>query len=411
MRPAFLRHLRVVALGDRPGARRVHDARSLAGNEPAVVAGIVPGVNLRRIHRHQLLEVFQRRARLVGVDLDVVLGVDHDDAVGVEQRADPVDGVARLAHRQADGIAGLKKFFRGRKIRIPVPRFDLRLVPFRFVGRVHVAQVDAGMLLVEIEARAARLHLASHRGRHAAPGALDPGKIFGDRTDRAVLLDELADDVVERLEHVGVDADIPIAVRHDVVAGAGLRLGGRGQLVLLALRGDVVDLHLDVVFLAPLVAERGERLVGAGDPMVPAAQRQFPGGVTVLDVGRGNGSDRTDAAVLRMLRRVRNGRVKAVWVTVSSLVAAVLLAVFLAVFLRSISASGSTYSHCGKLASSHQQYFQRASIAWVPPCAGERGGRQRAATGGKGRDRHTVRPLRSPPSGLPASAENAYYPR
>ena len=84
-------------LATAPGARRVHDARSLAGNEPAVVAGIIPGVNLRRIHRHEPLEVFQRFARLVRVDLDVVLRIDHDHTVGVEQRADPVDRSRRSA--------------------------------------------------------------------------------------------------------------------------------------------------------------------------------------------------------------------------------------------------------------------------------------------------------------------------
>ena len=108
MRPAILRHFGVVALGDRPGARRVHDARALAGDEPAVVAGIVPGVNVGRNHSHQLLGIFEHCARLVGIDLDVVLGVDHDDTMGVEQRANPVNGVACLAHRQADGIAGFE---------------------------------------------------------------------------------------------------------------------------------------------------------------------------------------------------------------------------------------------------------------------------------------------------------------
>src|SRR4029079_16011085 len=41
MRPALLRHLRVVALGDRPGARRVHDAGALARDYQAGVPGIL----------------------------------------------------------------------------------------------------------------------------------------------------------------------------------------------------------------------------------------------------------------------------------------------------------------------------------------------------------------------------------
>jgi len=61
-------------------------------------------------------------------------------------------------------------------------------------------QVDAGMLLVEVDAGAARLHLASRRGRHAAPGTLGLAEIFGNRIDRTVLLDERANNVVERVE-------------------------------------------------------------------------------------------------------------------------------------------------------------------------------------------------------------------
>ncbi len=127
------------------------------------------------------------------------------------------------------------------------------------------------MLLVEIETRAARLHLAADRGRNAEPHAFALGEIFGDRADRAVLLDQRGDDVVERLELRLVDADVPVAMRHDVVAGAGLRFGGRGQFVFLALRGDVVDVDVDFVLVAPLFADLVECLVGAGDPMVPAA--------------------------------------------------------------------------------------------------------------------------------------------
>ena len=69
-----------------------------------------------------------------------------------------------------------------------------------------------------------------------------------------------------------VDTDVPVAMRHDVVTGAGLRFGRGGELVLLALRGDVVDVDVDFVLVAPLLAELVERLVGAGHPVVPAAE-------------------------------------------------------------------------------------------------------------------------------------------
>ncbi len=217
---------------------------------------------------------FHRLPGLVGVDLDVVLGVDEDHAIGVEQAADPVDRVGGLAHRQTDREAGLVQLLRRGDVGVPGPGIDLGLVPFLFVGREHLAHVDAGVLLVEIEARAARLHLAADRGRNAAPGAFDLGEIFGDRADRAVFLDQAVDHVVERLELVLVNTDVPVAMRHDVVAGAGLRFGGRGQLVLLALRGDVVDVNVDFVFVAPFLAELVERFVGAGHPVVPHAEGQ-----------------------------------------------------------------------------------------------------------------------------------------
>ena len=111
------------------------------------------------------------------------------------------------------------------------------------------------MLFIQIEARAARLHLATDRGRYAAPGAFNFGEIFGDRADRPILLDQLRDDVIERLESRLMDADVPVAVRHDVVAGAGLRFGGRSQLVLLALGRYVVDVDFDFVLLSPLCAD------------------------------------------------------------------------------------------------------------------------------------------------------------
>ncbi len=168
------------------------------------------------------------------------------------------------------GKPALCSFCAASRYGIPGPLIGLGLVVFRFVGREHVLQIDAGVLLVEIEARLARLDLTADRGRNAAPGALDLGEILGDRTDRAVLFDELADHVVERLKHTLMDLNVPVAMRHDVVAGAGLRFGGGGQLVLLALRGDVIDMDFDFVLLAPFGADLVERLVGARAPSGPS---------------------------------------------------------------------------------------------------------------------------------------------
>ena len=145
------------------------------------------------------------------------------------------------------------------------------------------------MLLVEIKPRAARLDLAAHRGRDAEPFAVVLGEILGDRTDRAGLGRERLDHLVERLEHGAMHLDLPGAVRHDVVTGARLRFRARGQDVLVALRGDVVDRHLNLVGLAPLVAQLGQRVVGAGHPMVPDAQRELAGGIGVTNIRSGYG--------------------------------------------------------------------------------------------------------------------------
>jgi hypothetical protein len=164
---------------------------------------------------------------------------------------------------------------------------------FRFVGGKDVTQVNASVLFVEIEARAARLHLSSPRNGNPAQGAFDFSEIFENRTDRTVLVDEFPDDVVERLERLGVSANHPITVEYNIVSGAGLRLSSRGELVLLTHRGDVVDLHLDVVLGTPFVAERRQRVVGAGDPMVHGAKRERSGRVGALDVRRRNRGDCT----------------------------------------------------------------------------------------------------------------------
>ena len=114
------------------------------------------------------------------------------------------------------------------------------------------------------------------------PYATYLGEILGRRTDRTILLDELIDDIVDRLEQPLMHLNVPVAMRHDVVTGAGLCFGGCGQLVLLPLRGNVVDTYFDFVLLAPFVAELGERIIRAGHPVIPAAECQFTGCVTTL---------------------------------------------------------------------------------------------------------------------------------
>ena len=82
--------------------------------------------------------------------------------------------------------------------------------------------------------------------------------------DLAVLLDEIAHDVVDRLELLGVALRLPGREGQDVVAGLRLRFGGDGQQVLVALRGDVVDLDLDLLLLAPLLVSALVTLLAPG---------------------------------------------------------------------------------------------------------------------------------------------------
>src|SRR5215831_6544763 len=207
MSPALGCDLRVVALGDCPGARRVLDGSAFAGDEPAVIAGVIPGVDFRRNERHQLLEKFECRARPIGIDLEVVLLVHHDRAKGTEHGAGGIDCVAGLAHGQTDREARREQLLGALEIEIVIPAIDqlgVALVIRREYGR----QIDAAVLLVEIHARAARFDLTADRRRNAEPLAVVFGEIFGYRADRAGLSDERLDNLIDRLEHVAVDLDL-----------------------------------------------------------------------------------------------------------------------------------------------------------------------------------------------------------
>src|SRR5262249_25458539 len=111
------------------------------------------------------------------------------------------------------------------------------------------------MLLVKIHARAARFDLTANGRWNTELRAPMFGEILGYRTDRARLSDERVDNAVDRLENAAVDLDLPGAVRHDIVAGARLSFRARGQEILIALRCDVVDCHLDFVLLPPFVSQ------------------------------------------------------------------------------------------------------------------------------------------------------------
>src|SRR5262249_1392391 len=148
-----------------------------------------------------------------------------------------------------------------------------------------------------INTRAARFHLAADRMWNTPPYAIYLSEILGRRTDRAILLDELIDHIVDRLEHLLMHLNVPVAMRHDVVTSAPPPFGAPAPL--LPLRGNIVDTYFDLVLLAPFVAELGERIIRAGHPVIPAAECQFTGCVTTPNVWRGDCGDGAERCGLK----------------------------------------------------------------------------------------------------------------
>ena len=70
--------------------------------------------------------------------------------------------------------------------------------------------------------------------------------------------------------------------------GLGLGFGGNRQQVLVALARDVVDRYLDLFFGGPLIDQVRRGLVGARNPVIPEAHRQFAGGMRAPNIGRSN---------------------------------------------------------------------------------------------------------------------------
>ena len=217
----------------------------------------------------------------------------------MEHRSDPVDRVGGLPEAEADGAARLLQLLGGDHHRLPIP--VIGFLGGRLVHRVHRQDVDAGVLLEEIEPRARRLHLRAGNCRHGDPFAAGLAQELGSRRHLAVLLDERVHHVVERLELARVGEAVPGGVRQDVVTGARLRLRHDRPHVLVALAGDVVDLDVDLLLLAPVLAELGQRVVRPRDPVVPEAERERAGGMRGADVRKadrrgGGGGGRGDEA-------------------------------------------------------------------------------------------------------------------
>ena len=275
--PALLGHVDRVALGHGPGAGRVEHQRRLAGDERPVVGRIVPGPDVVRQEAAEADAELDGGLQLgVAADGRLARGIRDLRAIAGEEGTNPVHRIRELAHRQAEGHAGLLALLGGDGEGLPGPGIRARATGV--VGRPHGTHVDAGMFQHQVEADAGRLVLGAAGGRYAAPLAAMLAEELGDRVDRAILADQTGDDLVNRLQLVGIGADIPGRKGDAVMAAAALRLGGGGQLQLVAGGVDEVERDVDMLLVAELGGQLLQRVVAAGHPMVPEGEAQRAGG-------------------------------------------------------------------------------------------------------------------------------------
>ncbi|MNC85087.1 hypothetical protein D3C83_06640 [compost metagenome] len=154
-------------------------------------------------------------------------------------------------------------------------------------GRIHLGDVEAGVLFQQVDAAARRQRAAAVRGRHADPMAVDLAEILAARCDGAVLRGQVFHHVVERHQLVGVRRGVPNLEVHDVVADASLRLGGDRQRELVAVRRDQVEAELDLFLVGPFLRDLLDGLAGSRDPVVPNANAQLAGRVGAAHERRG----------------------------------------------------------------------------------------------------------------------------
>jgi hypothetical protein len=220
----------------------------------------------------------------IGLDDDLLILVDEHRAERMEDGAGRVDIVRRRAEPDAEWKSRLVAGFRSLEVGVERPVVGL----WRAADGIHRLDIDAGVLLQEIDARAGALDLAAHRCRHGDPFAVDLAQIFDRPVDVAVLLDEVGHHVVDRLQVAGVLARQPGRHGDDVVTGFGLRLGGDRQQQLVALRRNEVHRDVDFLLLRPFLDERFRRLVGARHPVIPETDRKFSCGVRPSHVRSGD---------------------------------------------------------------------------------------------------------------------------
>ena len=184
-------------------------------------------------------------------------------------------------------MAGLLALFGRRQEGVPGPA----CVGGRLAGRVERLDVDAGMLLHQVEARAAAEQQRAPRHGDAQPFAFELAEILDRGIDRSVGCDDAFDDVVDGLERGVHLRRFPVGELHDVMAGPGRCFGRQGNQQLVGLAGDEVDLHVDFFLVRPFLDDRGLDFVGARDPVIPKPDRQGSGGVCAAHERRSDEAD------------------------------------------------------------------------------------------------------------------------
>jgi len=108
------------------------------------------------------------------------------------------------------------------------------------------------VLLQHVEPAADAEQQRAARHRYGDPLSLELGQILDARLERPIAGDDVADEVVDGLQRERVLRGFPVGELHDVVARSGLRFGRDREQQLVTLRGDEVDLDVDLFLLSPL---------------------------------------------------------------------------------------------------------------------------------------------------------------
>jgi hypothetical protein len=137
---------------------------------------------------------------------------------------------------------------------------------------------------------------------------VDHGEIFVGGAKLAVLGYQPLHEIVDGIEAVGVLLHRPLVEGVDIMTGLGLRLGGLGHVDI---RGQEVDLHVDLVLLGPGTDQLSHCVVAGRHPMVPQRETELTGRACGADVHErqcgGRGTECQRAAARHMTTRTGHG--------------------------------------------------------------------------------------------------------